>query len=123
MKIRIRDRREASDEAWVKTEAENIGVESIKVGHSGWPDRLYLIPGGRPFWIEHKRAGHLGMARQLWRIKRLHDLGYDAEIIDDRHEALRAIREKMEAAQVPRQRRNAAGGKCSPVPVRKPRSR
>ena len=117
MKIQIRSRLESTDEGWVRDKAlELYGVETIKVGHSGWPDRWYLIPGGRPFIIEHKReTGTKAMPRQAWRVKRLRDWGYDVEIIDDRHQALEAVRRKVDAARVsakgstPSRRKRGAG--------------
>jgi hypothetical protein len=124
MRINVPGRREGTDEGWVRDKAKELyGVESIKVGHSGWPDRLYLTkPPG--LWIEHKRySGTEAMARQAWRIKRLNDLGYDARVIDDRDEALRAISEKVDPAQVPEKRPQTPARKRRVPHAGQPRSR
>src|SRR4051812_25586327 len=123
-KVRIRGRFEKQDEQWVCQKAfELYGVENIKVGHSGWPDRQYLIPGGRPLWLEHKRPGMKAQARQAWRIRRLKELGYNAELADDRDEALEQIRRAVEAAQISGQGRATSHGQRSPDAAREPRRR
>ena len=55
-------------------------VHSIKLnlqGNRGWPDRMFLLPG-KPVFIEFKRRGEHPSDLQLYRIKQLTALGYDA---------------------------------------------
>ena len=48
---------------------KKLGVPSFKWGVDGWPDRIFLIPGGRPFFIEFKAPGEEPNPRQAFRIK------------------------------------------------------
>src|SRR5690606_14277269 len=46
---------------------QELGVFSIKIAaaqETGYPDRLFLIPGGRPLFIEFKRPGERPTPRQ-----------------------------------------------------------
>src|SRR5690606_35937510 len=46
---------------------QELGVFSIKIAaaqETGYPDRLFLIPGGRPLFIEFKRPGEEPTPRQ-----------------------------------------------------------
>lgn len=91
-------------ETWVCNKALELhGVQNIKLrrtGERGWPDRMFLIPGGLPFFIEFKRVGGTPSKLQLLKLHRLKRIGYDAEIHDDRETALEAIRQRvLEATQ------------------------
>lgn len=87
---------EAKIERWVCAQAEaRYGVISIKLGISGWPDRMHLIAGGRPFLIEYKAPGQAPRPRQDERIKTLERLGYDVEVHDNRDEAIAAIERRV----------------------------
>lgn len=80
-----------------------LGVVSIKLtlrGNVGWPDRIFFIPGGRPFLIEFKRPNEHPTARQAMIHRALRKLGYDIEVHDDAAFALQAIRGRVEAAQL-----------------------
>ena len=70
------------------------GVRSIKLDSrrsSGWPDRLFLVPGGRPFFIEFKKPGDKPGAKQEYIIGVLRDLGYAVEVHDTFDEAMGAV--------------------------------
>src|SRR5208283_1561851 len=70
------------------------GVVSFKLTlrhDAGWPDRLFLVPGGRPLFIEFKRPGEPPNPLQAHRIETLSGLGYDVEVRDDYDAALAAI--------------------------------
>lgn len=79
-----------------------LGIKSIKLQVKGWPDRMYLVPNGRVFFIEFKRpnGGRLSNA-QKHRIGELKLLGHDVEVIDDAIRALEFACECLEAAQLP----------------------
>lgn len=49
----------------------------------GWPDFCFLIPGGRPWFVEFKAPGKKPTKRQEYRIRLLRDFGYDVSVCDD----------------------------------------
>lgn len=77
-----------------------LGVPSFKWGVDGWPDRGYLIPGGRPFFIEFKRPGEVPDPRQEFRIECLKTWGYEVEVHDDASRAFQAITRALDAARL-----------------------
>lgn len=77
-------RRESAIERTVTARATSHGIPVIKLGTSGWPDKMFLIPGGKPVLIEFKRPGTdlAEESRQAQRIQTLQRLGYLAEVHD-----------------------------------------
>lgn len=53
-----------------------------RMGTSGWPDRLCLMPGGRVAFVEVKRPGGKATPLQQHRIEQLHALGFAAAVFD-----------------------------------------
>jgi hypothetical protein len=85
--VPYRERLESADEADLRKWALADGWEVIKVGHNGWPDRLF-VKGGLHVWIELKRAkGGRRAVLQERRIKSLRDHGARAFFADGRNEA------------------------------------
>lgn len=86
---------EAKIEAWVVRQAwDQLGVPSIKLnvkGDTGWPDRLFLLPGGRTLWIEFKSPGNDLEPRQKLKRDILKIRAHDHQVHSDRHEAFVAI--------------------------------
>jgi len=83
--------------------AEELGVISIKLrsaSDNGWPDRMFLIPGGKPFFIEFKAPGEKPDKLQLYRHKILRYLSYDIEVHDNKESAVSAIKARLEARTV-----------------------
>lgn len=77
-----------------------LSIFSIKLRvaqERGYPDRIFLIPGGRPLFIEFKRSGKTAQPYQLMIHKRLRHAGYQIEVHDDIEEALAAIRKALDA--------------------------
>ena len=78
-----------------------LGVVSLKLNvqsNTGWPDRLYLVPGGKPFFIEFKQPGAEPEPRQRLIHAQLRYLGYEVEVHDTIEEAVQAVKRKLEAA-------------------------
>lgn len=87
------------------------GLRNFKLtieGQRGWPDRLFLIPGGRPLLIEFKRPGEKPDPLQEHRLATLKALGYDATWHNTVDGALLELAQAMDAAQVPAKRRSVA---------------
>ena len=91
--------KESSIERWVCRKARlQFGVPNLKItqpGSTGWPDRLFLIPGGRPLFIEFKKPGEEPEKIQLHRHEELRALGYDIEVHDTREGAINAIEDAV----------------------------
>lgn len=86
---------ETDIEEWVVKEAEALGIPSLKLnlkGNRGWPDRIFLIAGGRPLFIEFKRPGEEPRKLQQQRHRILRKLGYEIQVHEDRQEALSALK-------------------------------
>lgn len=73
---------------------------------TGYPDTGFLIPGGRPLFIEFKWGEKTPDPKQEYWHKIFRDLGYDVEVHNNVDEALTAIAFKVVAAAL-----HAAGGK------------
>lgn len=72
-----------------------LGILSVKWGVDGWPDRIFLIPGGRPFFIEFKAPGEEPTERQLYRLLCLNTWGYPAVVCDNVEDAFKAVSDKV----------------------------
>lgn len=83
--------------------AEKLGVYSIKLngpGTRGWPDRVFLVPGGRPVFIEFKaKRGRLS-PRQEYIIEVLVAHGYTVGVCNDADTAFQLVVNAVEAARV-----------------------
>lgn len=63
--------------------ALELGVISKKLnadGERGWPDRMFMIPGGRPLFVEFKSPSGVLSAGQAIIIRRLFHYGYDVHV-------------------------------------------
>lgn len=72
-------RTEASFERAFARACERANLATLKLtlrGQAGWPDRLVLVPGGRPVFVELKRRGERLRALQERRAHDLRMLGY-----------------------------------------------
>ena len=67
------------------------------MGSRGWPDRMVVLPGGRPVFVELKRPGKEPTELQKQRIKDLRKWGYPTRWFDDAKKAARFV--KREAAR------------------------
>lgn len=61
------------------------------MGKRSWPDRMFLIPGGRPFFIEFKAPGEEPTVLQANTIKELIEDGYDVEVHESKDTAIAAL--------------------------------
>jgi hypothetical protein len=60
-----------------------FGITSVKLTptqSTGYPDRIFWLPGGKPLMIEFKRPGEKLRAKQEHVIGQLRTLGYDVKI-------------------------------------------
>lgn len=81
----------------------DLGVRNIKINttsESGYPDRMFFIPGGLPFLIEFKKPGKRLEKKQSHVHDQLKADGYDVEWHDTKDGALKAIRLRLERPHV-----------------------
>jgi len=75
-----------------------MGVTSSKLvtpGDSGYPDRIFWLPPGKPVLIEFKQLGEDAKKNQKFVHKMLRDLGYEVYVCDNVQDALRIIRDAL----------------------------
>jgi hypothetical protein len=88
-KLEVITEKHVVDYAW-----NTYGIEGIKMKfaeRSGEPDRLFLIHGGRPLWLEFKRLGEPLRPLQAHRHQELKEWGYDCEACDNKEDGKRII--------------------------------
>lgn len=76
-----------------------IGSKLVTPGDTGYPDRIFWIPGGRPLLIEFKRPGEEPEPKQEYIHGQLKQLGYQVEVHDN---AIRAFSAVIEAVATTR---------------------
>ncbi len=82
---------------------QHLGIISSKLvtpGHTGFPDDIFWLPGGKPLLIEFKRPGEDAKPKQLYIHEQLRTLGYHVEVHDNEIRALQAIITALEGAQL-----------------------
>jgi hypothetical protein len=82
---------------------DTMGVRSVKLsigGNTGWPDRMFLIKGGKPLLIEFKAPGKQPYPRQVYIHDMLLGLGYEVQVHDNADDAVEAVRKAVEAARI-----------------------
>lgn len=72
------------------------------LGMRSWPDRLFLLPGGKAFFIEFKRKDAKPTPLQAAMLADLNRRGFDAECHDNSETAIASLRAKLEAARLPK---------------------
>jgi len=76
--------------------AHRRGIRTIRMYfgpgmQTGWPDVLFLIPGGNPLFIEYKSLGQEPSKKQYKKIGYLKEAGYEARWTDNLEESVRWI--------------------------------
>lgn len=73
-----------------------LGVESLKLaGRKGVPDRMFLLPGGKPLFIEFKRPGGRLASMQSVVHTRWGRYGYPIEVCCTVGEAFELVRSRL----------------------------
>ena len=71
--------------------AKAIGCLVYKIHERGAPDRLFITPDRRVFFIEFKRRGAKPRPEQLYEHERLRARGLRVYIVDNREQGLEVI--------------------------------
>lgn len=94
-------RPESSVEKAATQGAEKLGVPSLKLGLHGWPDRLFLLPRGRPLFVEFKRdIASIVPLRQRLRQSGLRSLGYEVWLVWDAGSFLEQLRFRLDESNM-----------------------
>jgi hypothetical protein len=83
-----------------KDALRRYGVHNIKIQKAGFPDRIFLIPGGAPLFIEFKAPGEEPRPMQAYYIDMLDKLGYHATWCNNYEGAMEVIGECVKWADV-----------------------
>ncbi len=92
---------EVSVVEWAKKHGVHYCIKLKGAGNKGLPDRLFLIPGGRPFLVEFKKLGEKPTKLQEFTHAELRAAGYDVEVHVTRQGAIAAIQQRLDAARLP----------------------
>ena len=84
---------EAQCVKWARVRGIQVSKNTELVGI---PDRTFWVPGGRPLVPEFKRPDDKGepSPAQIWHMKKLREIGYDAPLFSSKEEFLTAMAER-----------------------------
>lgn len=68
-----------------------VGSKLSVIGDTGYPDRVFWLPYGRPLLIEFKKPGEEPEPKQVEIHRRLRRLGYQVEVYDTAAEAFLSV--------------------------------
>lgn len=77
-----------------------IPMKMFMGSDTGIPDDLFLIPGGRPVFIEFKDPYGQSTPKQLYWRKRLRKLGYKVYVCRSKQKAIEILTEAVGAARL-----------------------
>lgn len=103
MGVRVSRNESSIEEAACDKIEKELLITSLKLnvqGRTGWPDRIFFIPGGRPLLVEFKKPGEDPRPLQAHVIQGLNDLGYDVAVADNIDDALAAVCRALAAARL-----------------------
>ena len=87
---------ESKIEAWLNDQIKKLGGKSYKFispGNPGVPDRIYLLPNGRIYFVELKRIiGKLSNV-QVWQRDQFREMGVEIRVIYGMEQAKEFIKE------------------------------
>lgn len=68
-----------------------LGTKLVMSGNTGYPDRIFWIPGGKTLLIEFKSPGEKPTPKQKHVHETLRSLGYKVEVHDNVADAFEAV--------------------------------
>lgn len=87
---------ESKIEKWLNEQVRKLGGKSYKFtspGSPGVPDRIYLFPGGKIYFVELKRIiGKLSGA-QVWQREQFQQMGVNVKVIYGMEQAKKFVEE------------------------------
>lgn len=85
---------------WAKARFIKVIRLALQPGvETGWPDTEFLLPGGRPAFIECKRPGETPTKKQLHMMQEMEKDGYDVAWFDNSEDAIAWLADRLEKAR------------------------
>lgn len=87
---------EKNIELWITKKITGMGGLSLKFvspGNSGVPDRIYILPEGRIYFVELKKEHGRLRGLQKWQRKRFLKMGCQVYVVEGLESAKRFIKE------------------------------
>lgn len=97
---------ESKIEAWLNDQIRKLGGKSYKFvspGNPGVPDRIYLLPNGRIYFVELKRIIGKLSGVQVWQREQFRQMGVDVRVIygmDQAKEFIKELKNEVCTAQL-----------------------
>jgi hypothetical protein len=94
--------RESKIEEWLNTQIKNLGCKSYKFvspGNPGVPDRIYLLPGGKVYFVELKRIIGKLSAVQVWQREQFLQMGATFKTVYGMEQAKDLVKEIKDEIQ------------------------
>jgi hypothetical protein len=97
--------RESKIEEWLNSQIKKLGCKSYKFvspGNPGVPDRIYLLPGGKVYFVELKRIIGKLSGVQMWQREQFLQMGATFKTVYGMEQAKDLVKEiKDEIQTVP----------------------
>lgn len=90
---------ESKIEDWLNTQVKKLGDKSYKFispDNPGVPDRIYLLPNGRVYFVELKRIIGKLSGVQVWQREQFQQMGCDFRVIYGMEQAKEFVKELKE---------------------------
>lgn len=87
---------ESKIEVWLNDQVKKIGGKSYKFvspGNPGVPDRIYLLPNGKVYFVELKRILGKLSGVQVWQREQFQEMGINIRVIYGMEQAKELIKE------------------------------
>lgn len=82
-----------------------VGSKLVTPGDTGYPDRIFWLPAGKPLLIEFKKPGEEPEPKQEYIHDQLRKLGYIVEVHDNAVRAFQAVIQALESTRLPKESR------------------
>ena len=85
---------------WAK-EHGIVAIRFTPYGEVGWPDHIFVFPGGVTVWVEFKAPGKLPTRLQAYRHEQLRSLDHVVYVINNKELGIRILKTFLDPARVP----------------------
>lgn len=99
---------ESKIEVWLNEQIKKLGGKSYKFvspGNPGVPDRIYLMPDGKVYFVELKRVIGKLSGVQVWQREQFQKMGVEIRVIygmDQAKEFVKELKDEVYTTQISR---------------------